>query len=58
MKYIKKDTTEEKLYVLPLLEFVKENELARPKGVGDPMWFRFVNLCFSDQFKIPAIIHY
>jgi len=58
VKYITKDTTKEQLYALPLPESAKDNELARPKGVGDSMWFGFVDLCFSDQFKVPPIIHY
>ena len=52
VKYIKKDTTKEQLYALPLPESAKENEITRPKGVGDPMWFGFVDLCFSDKFKV------
>ena len=58
VKYIKKDNTKEQLYVLPLPKFVKDNELARPKGVGDPMWSGFMDLYFSDQFKVPPISHY
>ena len=58
VKYIKKDTTKEQLYALPLPESAKDNELARSKGVGDSMWFGFMDLCFSDQFKVPPIIHY
>ena len=46
MKYIEKDTTKEELYALPLPESVKENKITRPKGVGNPMWFGFVGLCF------------
>jgi len=48
VKYIKKDTTKEQLYALPLRESAKDNELARPKRVGDSMWFGFVDLCFSN----------
>jgi len=58
VKYIKKDTTKEQLYALPMPESAKDNELACPNGLGDSMWFGFVDLCFSDQFKVPPIIHY
>ena len=58
MKYTKKDTTSEQLNALQLPESAKENEIARPKGVGDLMGFRFVNLCFLDKFKVGVIIDY
>jgi len=58
VKYIMKDITEEQVYALPLPEFVKENEITCLKGVGDPMWFGFVDLCFSSKFKIRVIIDY
>jgi len=58
VKDIKKDTTKEQLYALLLPESTKENEIARPKGVGELMWFGFVGLCFFDKFKVRVIIDY
>ena len=46
------------MYALSLPEFAKENEITGPKEVGDPMWFGFVDLCFSDNFKVRVIIDY
>ena len=56
MKYIKENTTREELYALPMVESSYGEELTCPKGVGNPMWVRFVDLSFSDQFKVIADI--
>ena len=58
MKYIKKDTTKEQLYAFPLPGFAKENDITLPKGVGNSMWFGFMDLCFFDKFKVSVIIDY
>ena len=58
MKYIKKDTTREQSYTLPLPESAKENEIVHPKGVVHPVWFRFVDICFFDKFKVRVSINY
>ena len=52
VKYIKENTTREELYALLMAESSNGKELTRSKGVGDPMWVGFVNLCFSEQFKV------
>ncbi|CAO2840538.1 unnamed protein product [Amaranthus hypochondriacus] len=51
MKYINAETTKEDLYNLPGVDEGQENELTRPKGVGDAMWHEFVDWCFSEKFK-------
>ena len=47
IKYIKKGTTKKELYALPLAESGNTTGLKHPCGVGDTMWFGFVDLCFS-----------
>ena len=52
MKYIKEGTTKEELYALPAAESGNTTSLKRPCGVGDTMWFGFVDLCFSEKFQV------
>jgi len=47
MKYIKEGTTKAELYALPAAESRNSEGLKRPYGVGDTMWFGFINLYFS-----------
>ena len=56
VKYIMENTTREELYALPMLESSNGKLITRSKGVGDPMWVGFVDLCFSEQFKVIADI--
>jgi len=52
MKYIKEGITKEELYALPEAESGNTIGLKRPCGVGDTMWFGFVDLCFSEKFQV------
>ena len=52
VKYIKEGTTKEELYALPAAESGNTTGLKRPCGVGDTMWFGFVDLCFSEKFQV------
>ena len=52
MKYIKEGTTKEEVYALPAAESGNSEGLTRPYGVGDTMWYGFVDLCFSDKFQV------
>ena len=56
VNYINENTTKEELYVLPMAKSSNGEELTRPKGLGDPMWFEFVDLCFSEKFKVIATL--
>ena len=56
MKYITENTTREELYALPMLESSNGKLITRSKGVSNPMWVGFVDLCFSEQFKVIADI--
>ena len=52
VKYIKEGTTKEELYALPAAELGNSEGLTCPYGVGDTMWYGFVDLCFSDKFQV------
>lgn len=51
MKYIKEGTTKEELYALPVAESGNSEGLKCPYGVGDTMWFGFIDLYFSEKFQ-------
>lgn len=58
MKYINDKTTKDELYNLPSAESGVQNVRTCLRGVSDAMWHEFVDLCFTDKFKVIFLIYY